>query len=371
MDESGIAPIEIQKHFYRPVCNPEEIERIFNVKNGRDYLLKLRADTIVDDMRLFRVYRNKALLDESKWSLERSFDSNHYTAFLTALPKDERTKCKETTYGNFFSTDPNGSIFKTTYGPIITISDALKFFLKFAHLAILDFGEVVPMYVRVNALRIAIRVMLGSEALDFFMDPRGIVPNSIGTAMEKPIANQMEFIAGHEFAHHLLGHLSDVNLISRPVRYAVALSTTDTKLIDVFCQSQQDELDADIFAVRAPGYSSAKRMRILECALLWFGCYELFEIVCEALCPKNPYSQQDHPTARERYENLLSNISLNSQFDLGIWKVFPKNIEALKRILIEDVTADPNRYISYGSVYLDVPNSKWRGRELIDRVDYY
>jgi hypothetical protein len=46
--------IEFEKHFFRPVCNEQEIERIFNVKNANDYLLKLRAETIVDHMRLFR-----------------------------------------------------------------------------------------------------------------------------------------------------------------------------------------------------------------------------------------------------------------------------------------------------------------------------
>lgn len=67
-------PIEIQKLFYRPICNEEEIDRIFNIQNAQDYLLKLRADTIVDHMRLFRVYRNKAIEQGDKWSLEKSFE---------------------------------------------------------------------------------------------------------------------------------------------------------------------------------------------------------------------------------------------------------------------------------------------------------
>ena len=32
---------------------------------------------------------------------------------------------------------------------------------------------------------------------------------------------------------------------------------------------------------------------------------------------------------------------------------------------------DAERYETYGSVYLDKPNTEWRGRELKDRVDYY
>ena len=72
-----VPPIEIQKSFYRSICNEEEIERIFNLKSPMDYLLKLRADTIVDHMRLFRVYRNKTLAKGNDWSLENAFCGYH------------------------------------------------------------------------------------------------------------------------------------------------------------------------------------------------------------------------------------------------------------------------------------------------------
>lgn len=38
--------LEIQKQFFRPICNEFEIERIFNVQNSEDLLLKIRAETI-------------------------------------------------------------------------------------------------------------------------------------------------------------------------------------------------------------------------------------------------------------------------------------------------------------------------------------
>ena len=40
------------------------------------------------------------------------------------------------------------------------------------NLALLTHEEDIPEYVRVNALRIAIRIMLQTETLDFFMDPQ-------------------------------------------------------------------------------------------------------------------------------------------------------------------------------------------------------
>jgi hypothetical protein len=77
MDET-----KMQRLFFHPVCSESEIDRIFNVQNAPDYLLKIRAETIIDHIRLFRVYRNKALAIEKGWSLERSFDNTHFLRYL-------------------------------------------------------------------------------------------------------------------------------------------------------------------------------------------------------------------------------------------------------------------------------------------------
>lgn len=120
--------IAVQKGFFRPVCNKSEIDRIFDCQNADDYLLKLRAETIVDHMRLFRVYRNKALADEKNWALEKAFSRRHFNAFINKLGKDDRESCKTIKAGNIFSSKPNGKIFTTEYGPIITICDSLSYF---------------------------------------------------------------------------------------------------------------------------------------------------------------------------------------------------------------------------------------------------
>ena len=39
--------------------------------------------------------------------------------------------------------------------------------------------------------------------------------------------------------------------------------------------------------------------------------------------------------------------------------------------LIDHVGYNIEWYEMYGSIYLAEPNTKWRGKELIDRVDYY
>lgn len=362
--------IDHQKLFFRPICSNAEIERIFNVKDAKDHLLKLRAETIVDHMRLFRVYRNKALKDEKNWSLEAAFDCSHYKKVLAKLPKDARSLCSAVTYGDMFSDDPNGMIFQTPYGPVTTISESLRFFLKFAHLAVLEFGEEVPMRIRINALRIAVRVMLRKEAMDFYMDPRGIVPSRIATAIHAPIPLQLKFIAGHEFSHFILGHLSESNLTDQPIFYALSSTEDEYKPAKVYNTSQRNEFDADVQAILLPRYSIRQRNELLCAALLWFGCLELFHAVRDVIFPQGSWCYQSHPTPRERYENLLANIPTDG-LDSRHWKEFPSLIEKLKAFLQEDVSLHIDAYETYGSAYLDEPNTQWRGRELIDRVDYY
>lgn len=131
-------PIEIQKRFYTPICNKEEFERIPNIETASDYLLKLRADTIVDHMRFFRVYRNKSLEQGDKWSLERSFIGYYFVNFKNQRPP-ELKKCEENiTFGNIFSSEVNGLIFSTEYGIITTIGDSMRYFVEFMNIGLLS-----------------------------------------------------------------------------------------------------------------------------------------------------------------------------------------------------------------------------------------
>lgn len=363
--------MDIQKWAYRPVCNTSEIDRIFNVSNANDYLLKLRADTIVDHMRLFRVYRNKANSHGVGWSLEQSFDNSHYERFLEKLSPDHKQHCEKVTYGDIFSNDPNGMIFGTEYGVVTTVSESLKYFLKFCHLAILDFKSKVPMRVRLNSLRIALRTMLKTEAMDFLMDPRGIIPRKISDAINTPIQYQMQFIAGHEFSHFLLGHLDKNDLVEQPIFYAVGNDDADYRPEKIFNSSQKNEFEADLHSFTLPMYSDAEKADLLSGALLWFGCLELYQAASDVMFPRSPWAFKSHPSARERYESLLTRLPTPKSFELAGFASFHELIDELIKFIQDDISLNIEGYENYGSAYLDLPNTKWRGRALIDRVDYY
>lgn len=362
---------DFAKFAFRPVCNKEEIERLYNIQSAEDYLLKIRAETIVDHMRLFRVYRNKALIDEKNWSLEKSFNQEHFVRFIKNIGDKDRKRCESIIAGNIFSNDPNGRIFISEFGPIITICDSLRFFFKFMNLALMDFVHKVPDHVRVNSMRIALRVMLKTEALDFLMDPRGIVPEDIAEIMHSTIPDQMSFIAGHEYAHYLLGHISESNVAHKPIFHAIFPNEKEYKPLAVYNQSQVQEFEADVNSISMIGINDDQKLNLIEAALLWFGSLDLFETVLDVISPKNPYGVCSHPSARDRYENILTKMQLPKNIDTNKWKKFLKTIDFYKKLLADDVSSNIEGYETYGSAYLDKPNTEWRGPELRDRIDYY
>jgi len=115
-----------------------------------------------------------------------------------------------------------------------------------------------------------------------------------------------------------------------------------------------------------------KRIEVFEAALFWFGCLELYETVLDAMYPQNPWSYRSHPTARERFNHILTNMPTPSDTEITDWKRFLETIDKFKEFLLNDVSRNIELYEMYGSVYLlDEPNTEWRGPKLVDRVDYY
>lgn len=371
MIESKI-DMNIKREFYYPICNTSEIDRIIDVKNAKDYLLKLRADTIVDHMRLFRVYRNKALTKGHAWSLEKSFTNSHFTNFIAKLPCSEAKKCENITYGNIFSNYPNGMICNSKYGIISTVSESLCHFLEYMNLSFLEFNNDVPTKVRLNAARIALRVMFQTEALDFYMDPRGIIPIEIHSKINSLIPYQMQFIAGHELSHYLLGHLSEKNTSEQYLLRSLFNSQENYKPLNVYNQSQSDEFAADLAAIMLPNYDQLEINKMTEAALLWFAYLDLFQGVNDSINPPVPTWKQTHPQPRDRYFNILNNSASKSLFDNDKWRLhIHKNVDKLKDMFIQEACTNIELYENYGSLYLDEANTFWRGKALIDRVDYY
>ena len=353
--------------WFRSFCTKDEIDRIRNPQNPTDFLLRNRADIVADNIRFERVYMNKARLDK-QWSFEKSFIDIHYKDVLTNLTEEDRVRCKEITYGDMFANDVNGYAWKDEkWGRIISLNESLQFYMKFCNLAILEFKEEVPLYVRVNAMRIAIRILLKNEAMDFFMDPRGIVPKNVGMEIHRPIKNELQYIAGHEFAHHLCGHLDENNICKMAV-----LKIGEKEYFEmVYNKSQLEEFEADIEALNRPKYDEKDYANLLEGALIWFVSLGLGERALDIINPAASFQVKTHPSADERYKYIFGHAKIPQNFNLKKIEAIKENAKRMCEILEQDLSYNYSAYDVYGSCYLDKPNTKWRGRELIDRVDYY
>lgn len=69
---SGQTTLPPQSQWYDLLCSAEELWRINNVNAAADFLLKVRADTLLDCSRLTRVYLAKKRNHNGKWSLEKN-----------------------------------------------------------------------------------------------------------------------------------------------------------------------------------------------------------------------------------------------------------------------------------------------------------
>lgn len=362
-DSSRYSPV-----WFNSFCNQDEAKRIYKPQNKIDYFLRKRADIVADNTRYIRVYRNKAIIAGENWSFEKSFSDSHYKQVLKNLSSTDKSNCKNILFGDTFSNDVNGfATIDNDCGRIICMNESLRFYLMFCHLALFNFDENVPEHVRQNSLRIALRILLKQEAMDFFMDPRGIIPKNVYKKITYPIESQLQFIAGHEFAHHLCGHLND-----NDTRKQCILSIDDKQYEEkIYNVSQKQEFEADIASILRPHYKSNEYHSILNASLLWFIDLMLGERAQNIINPSRMFSYQTHPSAEDRFNNIIQNVKIPKNFRLDKIERIKNRAEELLEFIDEDFSVNYEFYDFYGSAYLDEPETEWRGKALIDRVDYY
>lgn len=356
----------IDRLWFASFCNSDEIDRIISPKNPADYLLQQRANIVADNARYFRVYMHKSRVFPN-WSFEKSFKNRHYLDVLKNLSADDKLSCESITFGDIFSNDPNGyAESNKTWGRMVYLNECLRFFIQFCNLALLDYNIDIPDRIRCNALRIAIRIMMQQETMDFFMDPRGIIPITVWKKISTSIKYELQYIVGHEFSHHLCGHFNDNSTVKKSV-----LSINNNEYFkQIYNVSQKQEFEADIASINRPLYSSDDFKKILEGALIWFISLDLYETAKEVICPTSSFEIKTHPSAQQRFDNLINNVYIPKDFDTQEIEKIINNSQRLKEWLCEDLSLNCDVYEMYGSIYLDEPNTEWRGKELIDRVDY-
>ena len=292
---SEIKDLTDDQKLYYPTCNKDEIHRIFNIKTSSDYLLRLRADQIEDNIRLKRVFTSLRKNLKNKWNFTQYFESNLYKTYLSYLPESERLICEQIPHGTIHASEANGFCMKTPHGNIIVLSYALRTFLYYMN--VFKFGDYfgIDSGDQLNAFVIAIRTILGKESLDFEIDNRGDIPKEVHEEIEIFTDWQMLFIIGHEYAHHYLGHLESSKLVYHS-------HGQKDKANGFYNFNQKLELEADNNSVSKPMLTDEQITSIADAAFLFFSYLDLFSCVESYMFPKGN-SPLSHPEPQDRIGN--------------------------------------------------------------------
>jgi hypothetical protein len=74
------------------------------------------------------------------------------------------------------------------------------------------------------------------------------------------------------------------------------------------------------------------------------------------MLPSIPWQPSTHPTARQRFEYLLTTFSSILGEERPHWDDQCRVIDSMKPLLVKDISLNVEMYEFYGSVYLDKPN---------------
>lgn len=340
-------------------CNESDIARIMKPQSSSDLLLKLRAEAILDNPRLMRVFQSRKG-KKKNWSLSKYYSRRvNEEKYLENLSKGNRKKLSSIPAGSAYIDSANAMCIKTEYGNIIAISEPLENFLYFMNIFFYgeDFGvsqdDLSAAYV------IAQRIMAGHESFDFDLDPRArSLPFNIENFMRECTNLQYQFILGHEYSHHLLGHLDTASLMS---------IKKEKLTIKHYKHSHKLEYDADWYSIKHIKGNSSYRENIANSAFLTLMYFDVSRMVQKHINPSSRQSLNTHPTPENRIFKLRSRLNNRYGFPHENLKNNIKYFREYTEYFLKEILPyNYDMFEGYGSIYLP----SYTDKILQDRVDF-
>jgi hypothetical protein len=358
---------------YFSICSREEVERIYSPNNSADILLKSRADSILDNIRLRRVFSKRAsLVEEDKWTLTNQFNDSIFDDFTNSISPEYKKRINEVQFGTLFTDRPNAYCIKTQFTPLIIFSEAL--YTYFFYLAICEaghwqeFGEIISVDTEKHALLIAVRTMFLTESFDFEIDPRGKPPEPLNGFIEGIVRQEMQFVIAHEYAHYLLKHLDERKL--KDENFALEFTDdkkTETKhlILPFYSVDQQQEFEADRLAIDMLSGSSQSKGQVLLFSLSALMKIRLFETLANF---RRKRTESTHPASSDRCQELLKlTKGIWDDKELATFNNLERLVKQYEKMLIELFKKDQHVFTFYGSLYI----RQWKkGKMKIDRIDF-
>jgi hypothetical protein len=358
--------LEPGESFYLPFCNKEEILRIRNQKTSSDYLLWLRAEAISHSPRAVRVFRKRAT-GKKDWSLTRYYNDSYPYAkdYMSLAGKGFREKVEKIPAGMAFISEVNAMCVKSEFGNVIAVNESLSYFLYYMNLVFFGGDLGINSDDTTAALNIAVRIMLGSEAMDFDLDPRGTPPVEIHETIESYTYSQLMFIFGHEYSHHTLNHLSRSNEKEVSLGNSTHIQGGH-KNVKIYSYNYRKEYEADLQAIKNIRNNNSARNFLATSAFLFFIYFDILDHVYQATSLRQSISLT-HPKPLDRLWHLRKKLKGNIGVSGEIIESYLRVAEKIKDILSTDwIPYHIEDLERYGSAYLP----SYRKKVLIDREDF-
>lgn len=201
-----------------PFCSKNEILRLRQLRNGYDYLLRLRVNAIAESARTVRVMRRRREVFEASgrpWALTHYYHTHDgfHKSYISHLQRASAKRIKTVPAGLIAITEAKAASIASLLGEVVIVSESFYHFCYFMTIAV--YGEMfdISFTDRVTAVLIAFRIMNESESADFDLDPRGTFPPLVEASLKRQVHSQMQFTFGHEFAHVICGHTDTGNVV--------------------------------------------------------------------------------------------------------------------------------------------------------------
>ena len=164
-----------------------------------------------------------------------------------------------------------------------------------------DYG-LKPVDIR-DALIIAVRIISGSETLDFDIDSRGDLPPEIDRKLKELVSWQMQFTFGHEYSHYLSGHLQEAEVISFSFKGGES---------DLITYNHKLEYEADYLSLKNILHNSTAFQKICHGAFSALLFIHFIEESSKILSSRKLSISNTHPKASKRIEELQKNLGKKS-----------------------------------------------------------
>ncbi|MBU9829236.1 hypothetical protein J1779_04785 [Rahnella sp. FC061912-K] len=347
---------------YKVICNEADLDRIVKPSALDDYLLKIRAESILDNPRLIRVFQ-KRFNNSEGMTLSKWYNRNdRQNLYINNVSKGNHDKLFKVPVGTAMISRANAICMPVDKGNIIIVSEKLIYALYFFNIFLfgqsLDFTdqECFTAYV------IALRVYYGHESLDFDLDPRGDFPEYIENHLQEITTMQYNFILGHEYAHHLLGHLKESKLVDEYL-----LNSDNSSIFPHYKHRFKEEYDADWHSIKNIKGDNNYRSSLADAAFTCFYFFYVLEQVGEYFSPQGKSHAKTHPYALDRMRHLRSHLKSSCGISREYLDKTKQYIDQVTgHFLNEILPYHVDEFERYGSHYF----KRFKDKILRDRVDY-